>query len=293
MGRVEYREMHCKSVLQRVYGMPFAWSINPYRGCVHSCHYCYARGTHTYLDHNAGEDFSSIIYAKVNAPQVLRGELLRPSWRHENVSIGTATDPYQPAEGRFRITRRLLEIFHECHTPASIVTKGTLVLRDIDVLRELTLRSGCTVCVSIPTVDRAIWRATEPGTAPPEQRLRAVARLVAAGIHAGVLAAPILPGISATPEKLEATVRAAAAHGARFFWAGILHLDQPVREHFQQFLQAEYPALEHLYLRLYPGKYAPRPVEGEIQRRVSELKARYQLVDRERTDPRPAQLALQ
>lgn len=216
MARVEYREMLCKSVLQKVYGMPFPWSINPYRGCVHSCHYCYARGTHSYLDHNVGDDFSSIIYAKVNAPGVLRVELAKPSWRHESVSIGSATDPYQPAEGRFKITRRILETLHEGHTPATIVTKGTLVLRDIDVLQALSARAGVTVCVSVPTVDRAVWRATEPGTAPPEQRLRAVERLNAAGIHAGVMAAPILPGISGTPERLEDTVRAAAAHGARF-----------------------------------------------------------------------------
>ncbi|MDB5076418.1 MAG: Radical domain protein, partial [Chloroflexi bacterium] len=180
MARVEYRELQCKSVLNRVHGMPFKWSINPYRGCAHSCHYCYARGTHTYLDLGTGDDFSGIIFAKVNAPQVLRAELRRPSWRQEAVSIGSATDPYQPAEGHFRITRSILEALYDHANPTSIVTKGTLVLRDRDLLAALNLRAGCTVCFSVPTIDTAIWRASEPGTAPPAKRLWVMEQLAAA-----------------------------------------------------------------------------------------------------------------
>ena len=181
MARVRYRELHCKSVMNRVHGMPFKWSINPYRGCVHGCHYCYARGTHTYLDLDVDEDFSGIVFAKVNAPDVLRAELRRPSWRRESVSIGSATDPYQPAEGRFQLTNRILRVLHEYHNPVSIVTKGTLILRDRDLLAAMATGAGCTVCFSVPTVDTAIWRATEPGTAPPLQRLNVMARLAAAG----------------------------------------------------------------------------------------------------------------
>jgi DNA repair photolyase len=292
MARVEYREMHCKTVLNRVRGMPFPWSINPYRGCVHSCHYCYARGTHTYLDLNTDDDFSGVIFAKVNAPQVLRAELGRPSWRREKVSIGTATDPYQPAEGRFRITRAILEVVHDHYTPVSIVTKGTLILRDRDLLATMARRAGCTVCLSIPTVDRSIWRATEPGTAPPAQRLRVLEQLVAAGIHAGVLAAPILPGLSSRPENLEATVRAAAEHGARFLWADLLHLNPLIREHYLGFLRAEYPDLEALHTRLYPGPYAPRAAADHMQVQVAELKERYGLVDRKREVVGPAQMEM-
>lgn len=251
MARVRYRELHCKSVMNRVHGMPFKWSINPYRGCVHGCHYCYARGTHTYLDLDVDEDFSGIVFAKVNAPDVLRAELRRPSWRRESVSIGSATDPYQPAEGRFQLTNRILRVLHEYHNPVSIVTKGTLILRDRDLLAAMATGAGCTVCFSVPTVDTAIWRATEPGTAPPLQRLNVMARLAAAGIHVGVLAAPIIPGLTGTPEQLEATVRAATEHGARFLWANLLHLGQLERDHYMRFLDNEYPRLVPLHTRLY------------------------------------------
>jgi DNA repair photolyase len=282
MGRVEYRELQCKSLLNRVHGMPFRWSINPYRGCAHSCHYCFARKTHTFLDLDGDDAFSGIIFAKVNGPQVLRAELRRPSWRREEVSVGSATDPYQPAEGRFRITRGILEALHDHWTPATIVTKGTLILRDRDLLAALAARAGCTVCVSVPTVDEAVWRASEPGTAPPAKRLWVLEQLVAAGVHAGVLAAPILPGLSGTPERLEATVRAAAAHGARFLWPGLLHLGPVVRDHYMAFLRSEYPELVPLHVRLYPGKYAAKDVQERLRRRVAEYKARYGLVDQAR-----------
>jgi DNA repair photolyase len=284
--------MQCKSVLNRVRGMPFPWSINPYRGCVHSCHYCYARGTHTYLDLNTGDDFSGIIFAKVNAPQVLRSELSRPSWRREKVSVGSATDPYQPAEGRFRLTRALLEALHEHYTPAGIVTKGTLILRDRDLLAAMAGRAGCTVCISIPTVDPAVWRATEPGTPPPAKRLHVLEQLTAAGIHAGVLAAPILPGISSGPEQLEALVRAAADHGARFLWANLLHLNPSIRAHYLGFLEAEYPNLISLHTRLYPGPYASRVAAGHLEARVAALKERHGLVDRRNPVERPTQMKL-
>jgi DNA repair photolyase len=287
MGRVEYRELQCKSVLNRVRGMRFRWSINPYRGCAHSCHYCFARKTHTYLDLDADDSFSDIIFVKANAPQVLRAELRRPSWQREEVSLGSATDPYQPAEGRFRITRGILEALHDYHTPVTIVTKGTLILRDRDLLTALAGRAGCTVCVSVPTVDEAVWRATEPGTAPPMKRLWVMEQLVDAGVHAGVLAAPILPGLSGTVDRLEATVRAASEHGARFLWAGLLHLGPVVRDHYMQFLRTEFPELMPLHNRLYPGKYAADEVRERLERRVDGFKIRYDLVDQPR--PRPAE----
>jgi DNA repair photolyase len=289
MGRVEYREVQCKSVLNRVHGMPFKWSINPYRGCVHSCHYCYARGTHTYLDLGTGDDFSGIIFAKINAPQVLRAELHRPSWRREAVSIGSATDPYQPAEGRFRITRGLLEALCDHANPASIVTKGTLVLRDRDLLALLGERAGCSVYFSIPTVDTSIWRASEPGTAPPAKRLAVMEQLAAAGVHVGVLAAPILPGLTGTPERLEATVRAAAAHGAQFFWANLLHLGALERDHYMRFLENEYPALVPLHTRLYPAKYPPRAMADHLAQHVASLKEQYGIIDRPRPERLPRQ----
>ena len=227
-----YVETQAKSVLNAVRGMGFGWSANPYRGCVHGCHYCFARRYHAYLDLGVGEDFTGVILVKVNAVAVLRAELARPGWRRELVAVGTATDPYQPIEGRYRLTRGLLEALAEARTPASVVTKGPMVIRDVDVLAAVRDRGGVSVCVSLTTLDRDLWRRLEPGTAPPHQRLRAVATLAAAGIPVGVLLAPIVPGLTTDRANLEAVVRGAAEHGANFVGSGVLHLEPGVREHF-------------------------------------------------------------
>ena len=252
MGRVQYLERPCKQFLNRVTGMPFTWSANPYRGCVHDCQYCFARATHAFLDLD-GSQFASIVQVKVNAPEVLRSELRRPTWRRERVSLGTATDPYQPIEGRYRLTRRCLEAFAEGRTPVTLVTKGTLVVRDIDVLQGLRDAAGVTVCVSIPTLDRALWRTLEPGTPPPAQRLRALRRLTEAGIPAGVLLAPIVPGLTTREGHLAEVMRAAKAHGAYFVTGNVLHLRPAVREHFFAYLAREHPGLILVYRKLYRG----------------------------------------
>jgi DNA repair photolyase len=272
MARVDYQELICTTALNRVRGMPFAWSLNPYRGCRHACAYCYARATHAFFDLDAGHDFETIIFVKTNLPTVLAAELGRRSWRREQVAVGTATDPYQPAEGRYRLTRRCLEQFIRFRTPISLVTKGTLILRDLDLLQELTHQAGVTVCCSLPTVDREIWRRTEPGTPPPAQRLKVMARLAAAGIRVGVLMAPLLPGLSANPDQIARTVRAAAAHGAGFIGANVLHLGPGVRDYFLAFLEREYPELLDGYQRLYGMKYAPKPYQARVERRVQEAK---------------------
>src|SRR5262245_29153912 len=276
-----YVETEAKSVLNAVQGMGFRWSANPYRGCVHGCHYCFARRYHAYLELGTGDDFSGIILVKVNAPEVLRRELARPSWRHETVAVGTATDPYQPVEGRYRLTRGMLEALADWRTPASVVTKGPMVIRDRDVLAAVRDRAGVSVCVSVTTLDMDIWRRLEPGTAPPRQRLRAVAALAAAGIPAGVLLAPIVPGLTTERANLEAVVRGAAEHGASFVGAGVLHLEPGVREHFDGSLSAELPDLLPLYRRLYPGTRNVRPgVERSLDAVVSDLRQRYGLADR-------------
>ena len=169
-----YVETQAKSILNAVRGMGFGWSVNPYRGCVHGCHYCFARRYHTYLELGAGEDFTGVILVKVNAVAVLRAELSRRSWQPATVAVGTATDPYQPIEGRYRLTRGILEALADARTPASVITKGPMVIRDRDVLAAVRDRAGVTVCVSLTTLDRDRWRRLEPGTAPPHQRLRAV-----------------------------------------------------------------------------------------------------------------------
>jgi DNA repair photolyase len=280
-----YVETTAKVILNPVRGMGFQWSVNPYRGCVHGCHYCFARRYHTYLDMNAGEDFSGVVFVKVNAVSVLRGELARRGWRRDLVAVGTATDPYQPIEGKYRLTRGVLEALAEAKTPASIVTKGPMVVRDRDVLEALRDRAGVTVCVSLTTLDRELWRRLEPGTSPPHQRLRAVAALAAGGIRVGVLLAPIVPGLTTDRGNLESVVRGAAAHGATFLGAGVLHLEPGVREHFDEFLRAEAPELTPLYRRLYPGSRAPAGVERSLGKVVTELRVQYGLADRPPTAP--------
>lgn len=229
--------------------------------------------THRYFELDEAGAFFRVIVVKRNLPAVLAAELAGRGRRREEVALGTATDPYQPVEGRYRLTRRCLELFARYRTPVSLVTKGTMVLRDLDVLQELGQRAGVTVCFSVPTVDVDIWRRTELGTPPPWQRLRALERLVAAGIHAGVLMAPLLPGLSASAEQIERTVRAAAEHGARFIGSGLLHLEQGIRDEFLGFVRREYPELLEGYLRLYGAKYAPRGYQERVERRVQAARA--------------------
>ncbi len=280
MPRPIVHEILCKSALNRVHGMPFSWSLNPYRGCAHACQYCYARATHSFLGLGTGAAFSSVLMAKTNFAGVLRLELSARSWKHESVSLGTATDPYQPIEGQYRLSRGTLEALHDFRTPVSIVTKSTLVWRDLDLLQAMSARAGVTVCVSMPTVDVAAWRLTEPGTPPPAQRLRVLERLVAAGVNAGVLMAPLLPGITAGEAQVEATVRAAAEHGARFLWTGMLHLDRGVRDHYLGFIREQYPDLIDGYQRLYTGKYARPDYAKRVEERAQRYRTAWKLGER-------------
>lgn len=279
-----YQEIRCRSALNRVEGMPFKWTLNPYRGCTHGCHYCFARRYQTQLELGAGDEFASVIFVKANFVEVLKRELDRPSWAHESVALGTATDPYQPIEGRYRLTRGCLEALALHSNPASIVTKGPMVVRDRDVLQEVAWRSSCSVYLSVPTVDEDAWKSLEPGTAHPMQRLRAVRTLVDAGIDAGVLMAPLVPGISTHPAKIERTVKAIADHGARFVGAMVLHLEGGTRDHFMRFLSDAYPSLANSYEALYAAKYAPKDYVQRVQEVVGVMRARYGVARHERRE---------
>jgi len=228
---VDYLEVECKSALNPVKNMGFAWSLNPYTGCEHRCAFCYVRAFERRADRPSDDRYGRTVRIKTNVAAVLRGELSRRSWRKETVVIGAATDPYQPAEGRYRLTRQCLEALRDFSNPAAMITRGPMIVRDIDVLGQLARRAALHITFSIPTVDDEVWRKTEPGTAHPRQRLRAIERLVAAGIDVGVGMAPILPGLSDRPEQLEAVVKAARAAGATGLWAGMLHLKDGTREH--------------------------------------------------------------
>jgi DNA repair photolyase len=286
-----YQEITCRSALNPVRGMPFAWTLNPYRGCTHGCHYCFARRYQTQFELGPGDEFSSLIFVKVNFAEVLRGELDKPSWTRELVALGTATDPYQPIEGHYKITRRTLEALIAARTPVGIVTKGPMIVRDIDLLVELSRVARCTVCLSVPTVDEDAWRALEPGTAHPLQRLRAVRALREAGVHAGVLMAPVVPGFTTQTSKLEATIKAAAHHGAAFVGANVLYLKDGTKDHFMGFLAHDYPQMVESYQRLYAGAYAPKEYASTVRALVDTLKKRHQVNPgvRRETVPEPDQ----
>ncbi len=277
MPQREIVPIEVKSVLNRVSGMPFRWSINPYRGCSHACPFCFARRTHWFLDEDGIDGWSSKIFVKVNAPEVLRRELGRPGWNREEVALGTATDPYQAIEGRYRVTRAILEALIEFRTPASIVTRSPMILRDLDRLTELAQCAGVTVGLSIATMDPELAREIEPAVAPPAQRLNAVAALAAAGIRTGVLLAPILPGLTDAQPQLAAVVEAARGHGAHFVWHNTLHLGEITRDAFMRYLHARHPDLVSGYERMYAGKYAPGPYRAAIARIVEEEKSRAEI----------------
>jgi DNA repair photolyase len=297
--RAEYRLEPCKSALNRVRGMSFRWSLNPYMGCVHRCTFCYVR----HFEHRAERPwdarYGASIRVKTNVAEVLRRELARESWERESVAIGAATDPYQPAEGRFRLTRACLVELTEGRTPFSIITRGPLAVRDVDVLQEASRRMDVNVTFSIPTLDEHVWRTTEPGTAPPRKRLETVRRLSDAGIDVGVGMAPILPGISDRPEQLREVVHAAREAGARGVWTNLLFLRPGTREYFLEHLAEDWPDEVARYEELYAGRaYLPselaKPVKAEVRAAAAEAPFRPRHRLRERREPagEPEQLAL-
>jgi DNA repair photolyase len=295
--RVEYREEPCRSALNRVRGMPFKWSLNPYMGCVHRCTFCYVRHFEHRSDRPYDDRYGRSIRVKTNVAEVLRRELARPSWAHEAVAIGAATDPYQPAEGRYRLTRGCLEALAETSNPFSVITRGPMIVRDLDVLAEAARRANVSVTFSVPTLDVDVWRKTEPGTAPPRQRLRALERLVAAGVRASVGMAPILPGISDAPSQLAEVIRAAREAGACGVWANVLFLRPGTREHFLASLARDWPEELERYERLYAGRaYLGSKEVKPVRTRVADLAREIGIADRRavRLEPpaAPEQLAL-
>jgi len=291
-------EKECRSALNPVRGMPFNWSLNPYTGCEHRCTFCYVRAFERRADRPAGDAYGHTVLVKTNVAGVLRAELSRPSWRRETVAMGSATDPYQPAEGRYRLSRACLVALHDHRTPAGITTRGPMIVRDVDVLTALARRAEVMVCISVPTLDPVVVARTEPGTAPPRQRLRALRTLVDAGIRAGVLMAPILPGISDGAAAMAEVVRAARDSGAAFVAAGPLRLAPGTREHFMEHLAADWPDLVTEYHRLFAGRTGlPPSYTTPLQQTVRGLRDTHRVADRLAPRfitpaPAPAQLAL-
>ena len=279
--RVEYREEPCRSALNRVQGMGFNWTLNPYMGCVHRCTFCYVRAFEQRADRPSDERYGTSIRVKTNIADMLRKELTRPSWRRESVTIGAATDPYQPAEGRYKLTRACIEVLCAAANPFAIITRGPMIVRDIDVLVAAAQRAEVHITFSIPTIDLDAWRKTEPGTAPPLQRLRAVTQLVEAGLDVGVGMAPILPGITDKPELLENVVRAVRAAGATGIWTNVLHLRPGTKEHYLAALERDWPELLPEYQRLYGRRaYLPAAETNPVKAEVRELARRHGIRDR-------------
>jgi DNA repair photolyase len=272
-------EIQARSALNAVEGMPFKWSLNPYKGCRHACSYCYARAYHQFLD-LAPSSFENQLFVKTNVAEVLRAELRRPSWRGESVAIGTATDPYQPLESQYRLTRGCLEAFAEVDNPISITTKGTLVRRDVDILADMASRTEVVVNVSLISLDAELLRKLEPGAPAPARRLETIERLSAAGVPVSVFLAPILPGITDDPTALKNLVRAAAEHGASDAWTGALRLADGVRDHFMQFLEEELPGMVPVYSELYGGRaYLPTGFQIRLEAEVGAARRAAHMTD--------------
>jgi len=277
-----FYEVQARSIISRVPAasrMPFEYTINPYRGCSHACVYCFARNTHTYLDLDAGRDFDTKVVVKVNAPQLLRRELAAPQWTGAHIAMGTNVDCYQRAEGRYRLMRGIIEALRDFANPFSILTKGTLITRDLDLLRQAATQTSVSVSFSVGFVDETLWRCVEPGTPSPRRRLDAVRRFADAGFAVHVLMAPILPGITDTEESIDATVAAIAAAGAAGVTPITLHLRPGAREWYAAWLARTYPGLVDMYRALYGrSSYAPKAYQRTVAARVAQAARRYGLV---------------
>jgi DNA repair photolyase len=279
---ITFYEVRARSIINKVpeaSRMPFRYTINPYRGCSHACNYCFARKTHTYLDLDYGKDFDTRIVVKINGPELLRKELNAPSWEGEHIAMGTNVDPYQRGEGRYRLMRGILEAMRDFANPFSILTKGTLILRDIDLLQECARVAEVATNFSVGSIDAELWRALESGTPNPKRRLEAVRTLNEHGIPCGVLMAPIIPFLSDTDELMEQTVRTIAWSGASHVVPIVLHLRRGgSREWFMAWLREHHPELVPRYRELYGnGAYAPKDYQRDVSDRVRDLARRYRV----------------
>ncbi|MGW1066659.1 Rv2578c family radical SAM protein [Streptomyces aureus] len=298
---ITFHEIRARSIVNRVPGasrMPFEWTVNPYRGCSHACVYCFARKTHSYLDLDTGLGFDSQIVVKVNAPDLLRRQLASRRWHGEHIAMGTNVDCYQRAEGRYRLMPGIIAALRDHANPFSILTKGTLILRDLDLLKQASEVTDVGISVSVGFTDTGLWRTVEPGTPAPERRLDIVRTLTDHGMDCGVLMAPVIPFLGDHPAQLRATVRAIAASGATSVTPLVLHLQPGAREWFMAWLEHHHPHLVRRYERLYAeGAYAPKWYQRRITRQVHELAQEYGIgpkragMPRRVTEPEPVPAA--
>jgi DNA repair photolyase len=276
VARPEYLEITCKSAVNRVQGMPYLkWSLNPYGGCVHRCRFCFAVQYRVVADQGTQQDFGTRLFIKTNFVDVLARELQRPALQGEHITLGTATDPYQPVEGRYQLTRGSLKLLRDHCNSVSLLTKSPMIVRDVDLLADIAQRPSAEVFFSITTVDLDLWRSVEPGTANPYHRLRAMRTLREAGVPAGVMMAPILPGLTDSVASIEAVAAAARDHKAAYFSATALRLAPYVKEFYLGFVEEEFPELLPRYQRAYPGAYAPPEYREKLDARIQRIRQQY------------------
>lgn len=268
MATAVVEEIEPASIINRVPTdmFNFRWTINPYRGCQHSCVYCFARKTHAYFGYNTGDDFNNRVVVKLDAEAKLRQELRRPSWKKELILLGASVDPWQPLEAKYQVTRGILRALRDFANPLAVLTKSTLILRDTDLLADLAKVALVRVNFSVGTLDEEVWKLAEPGTPKPIKRIEAMGRLVQAGVPAGIMLAPVMPGLTDSDQSIEEVIQAAAEHGAQFLAPVVLHLRPGTKEWFMPWLREMYPGLLSAYAKLYPRRYAYTP--EEYQERV-------------------------
>ncbi|MEU7033157.1 Rv2578c family radical SAM protein [Streptomyces sp. NPDC046237] len=287
---ITFHEVRARSIVNRVPGasrMPFEWTINPYRGCTHACVYCFARKTHSYLDLDTGLGFDSQIVVKINAPELVRRQLASRHWQGAHIAMGTNVDCYQRAEGRYGLMPGIIEALRDHANPFSILTKGTLILRDLDLLVQAAQVTEVDISVSVGFTDQELWRTVEPGTPSPQRRLDVVRRLGEHGVGCGVLMAPVIPFLGDRPDQLRETVRAVAEAGATSVTPLVLHLRPGAREWFFTWLRQHHPHLVGRYERMYAaGAYAPTWYQRRITRQVHELAAEFGIGPAHRGAPR-------
>lgn len=290
---VTFHEIACKTALNRVPGqssMPFNWTINPTRGCLHQCAYCFARKTHEYLDFDAGRDFDTQIIVKTNVAEVLRAEVSKPTWQREHVALGTNSDPYMRAEGRYQLMPGIVRALAESGTPFSILTKGPLLKRDLPLIREAAKQVPVSVAVSLAMLNPGLQQKVEPGTPDPRARLNLIRSIADAGLECNVLAMPILPWLSDSQNDIDTLHAALADAGASSVSTGALHLRPGAREWFMAWLTREYPQLVGRYRRIYRGgSYASKEYRSWLGKRAGRARSRYGFQQRSamrgRTDP--------
>ena len=286
--KINYIEQQCKTILHKIQNsnLPFNWGMNPYRGCYHSCIYCFARYTHSYLDLNPNKDFECKIFVKMNAPQILRKELSKPKWNKELVSLGSVCDPYQPAEKEYKLTREILKVFHQYRSPVSIATKSDLITKDIDILQKMSDEMFVNIVISISSISEKAAKALEPRAPSTKRRLQAIRKLRDAGLKAGVLVMPIVPYINDSDDEIESLFEEIAKAGTNFVIPGILYLQGATKNRFFEFIRTEYPELEKKFSNFYSSRSPPKSYRVSKSQKFRTLIEKYQLNNYNEVQPK-------